>query len=108
MKSSLFGKLLLAAAITIAASPVAAEDIDIYAGNNSNAKSNVLLVLSNEANWSASASTAGCVLGTEMNSSFDGRVGGVEICGLYKAVTAIGATSSLVRIQNVSARRETP
>ena len=39
MKSSLFGKLLLAAAITIAASPVAAEDIDIYAGNNSNAKS---------------------------------------------------------------------
>ena len=96
MKSSLFGKLLLAAAITIAASPVAAEDIDIYAGNNSNAKSNVLLVLSNEANWSATASTAGCVLGTEMNSSFDGRVGGVEICGLYKAVTAIGATPSLV------------
>lgn len=96
MKSSLVGKLALTAALVMAAGHAVAEDIDIYAGNNSNAKSNVLLVLSNEANWSATASTAGCVLGTEMNNSFDGTVGGVEICGLYKAVTAIGATPSLV------------
>ena len=95
MKTILLRKWLLATALAMAASHVVGEDIDLYAGNNSNAKSNVLLVLSNEASWSATSSTAGCVMGTEVSNTFNGTVGGVEICGLFKAVTAIGATPSL-------------
>lgn len=105
MKSPFMQKLLLAATLVTATGLAAAEDIDIYQGNNNSGTSNLLLVIDNSGAWNASSTTASanpaldCPTvgsGKILDSTLAGSAGGVEVCGIWKAVDAIGNTPSLL------------
>jgi type IV pilus assembly protein PilY1 len=94
MKSPTLRTLFLVASL-LAAGNAAAEDIDIYAGNSSNARSNLLVVLDNSGSWNGNASTTTCPAGV-LDSTLLSSAGGVEACGMWRAVDAIGNTPSLL------------
>jgi Tfp pilus tip-associated adhesin PilY1 len=67
-----------------------AEDIDIYSNSASTSGvPNVLLVLDNAANFSASASNCTYVDGTA--PSLNGTAGGIEQCAIYNVISALPA-----------------
>ena len=75
-----------------------AEDVDLYAGVQSNgAKPNLLVLLDNSAAWDADVSfTCTTPDGWQLPSNNDGKAVGFEQCALYNAVKAIGNSSALV------------
>ncbi len=69
-------------------SSVHAEDIDIYSDKpRSGDVPNVLLVLDNAANFSASA--AGCTYADNTAPSLNGTAGGIEQCAIYNVVSGL-------------------
>ena len=67
-----------------------AEDIDVYSGNSvDSGVPNVLLVLDNAANFSASAANCTYVDGTA--PSLNGTAGGIEQCAIYNVVSSLPA-----------------
>jgi type IV pilus assembly protein PilY1 len=94
MKLPLILKRILAVALVVAAGYAMAEDIDIYQANNNSSTSNLLVVFDNSASgWSSNATTncTAYALG-DLNSSG----GGVQACGMWRAVDQIGNTPSLL------------
>ena len=88
-----FKPLFLLASLLLALGNARAEDIDIYAGSQSNAKANLLVVMDNSGSWSAST-TFSCpvTLGAGMANS----AGGFEACGFYNALEQIRTTPVLL------------
>jgi type IV pilus assembly protein PilY1 len=72
------------------------EDIDIYAGNSSGGNSNLLIVLDNSGSWNGNANTSQCPTPQFDGSTLLSSGGGVQACGLWKAVEAIKSIPSLV------------
>lgn len=75
---------------SVLASPFAgmAEDIDIYDGNNAGNTPNLLIVLDNAANFSASAGT--CVYDDDKTApSLNGTAGGIEQCAIYNVINGL-------------------
>ena len=110
MKSSLIRKLLVAAALCAGAASAGAEDIDIYQANNTSATSNLLLVIDNSGAWNASAPTTNADPAKDcpstgvskiIDSTLANSSGGVETCGIWKAVDAIGNTPALLAKLNM-------
>lgn len=93
MKFSLLKKLLLASTLVFTTYHALAEDIDLYQANSSTGTSNLLVVFDNSASgWSSSATyTCPYALG-----SLSGSGGGVQACGMWRAVDTIGTTPSLL------------
>jgi len=88
----LFGLWLTLAVLAGASMGVHAEDIDIYSDNSdASGTPNVLLVLDNAANFSASAGNCTYVDGTA--PSLNGTAGGIEQCALYNVVSGLPAGS---------------
>lgn len=80
-----------------------AEDIDIYSDNaNTSGAPNVLLVLDNAANFSASAGTCTYVDGTA--PSLNGTAGGIEQCALYNVISSLpdGAVNLGLMVYNAT------
>lgn len=75
-----------------------AEDVDLYAGVQSNgAKPNLLVLLDSSAAWDASVSfTCTTPDGWQLPANNDGKAVGFEQCALYNAIKAIGNSSALV------------
>ena len=94
MKSQNLRTLVLLGSL-LGASNAAAEDIDIYAGNSSNATSNLLVVLDNSGSWNGNANTAQCP-GVFSASTLLSSAGGVQACGMWRAVDAIQNSPSLL------------
>jgi type IV pilus assembly protein PilY1 len=94
MKSPTLRTLLLVATL-FAARNATAEDIDIYAGNSSNAASNLLVIIDNSGSWSGNANTSQCPA-PFASSTLLSSAGGVQACGMWRAVDAIGNTPSLL------------
>src|SRR5260221_7426884 len=79
-------KTLAASLATLALGTAQAEDIDIFAGGNATVDSpNVLIVIDNSSNWSASLGANTCNAGTTKFHS--------EICAL--ATVASGLTTNI-------------
>jgi len=94
MRTTAFKSIFFAAAL-LAGGAAYAEDIDIYAGNSANSTSNLLIVLDNSGAWSGNANTSQCP--TQFNgSTLLSSGGGVQACGLWKAVDAIQNIPSLL------------
>lgn len=94
MKRNLFSRRILAASLAASAALVGparlhAEDIDIFtAGNGVTAPANVLIVLDNSSNWSATLGANECNSGnTAANTKF-----AAEICALKLVADAMPAT----------------
>ncbi len=69
---------------------VHAEDIDVYADNSSETGvPNVLLILDNAANFSASA--ASCTYSDGTAPSLNGTAGGIEQCAIYNVISSLPA-----------------
>jgi type IV pilus assembly protein PilY1 len=96
MKSPTLRTLFVLASL-LAASTAAAEDIDIYAGNSSGGNSNLLLVIDNSGAWNASSTTSQCPASV-LHSTLENSAGGVETCGIWRAVDSIGSTSLLGKL----------
>lgn len=100
MKSRTFGTLFLLASLFVVAGQTGAEDIDIYAGTNSDAKSNVLVVIDNSGAWNASSPygslPANAACQANQDSSIIDTSGGFEACGLYNALEQIKTTPVLL------------
>ena len=95
MKPSLVAKRMLAIALMATASHALAEDIDIYQANNNSATSNLLVVFDNSASgWSSNTNSIAslCPYATPMPT----KGGGVQSCGMWKAVDAIANTPALL------------
>jgi type IV pilus assembly protein PilY1 len=104
MKSPITQKLVLAVTLFMAATSAVAEDIDIYQANNTSATSNLLLVIDNSGAWNAAAPTASATPALDCPTAGAGKIldptlansaGGVETCGIWKAVDTIGNTPAL-------------
>lgn len=94
MKSISLSSILFAA-LMLAGGDAYAEDIDIYAGGSANASSNLLIVMDNSGAWNGNALTSQCP--TQFNgSTLLSSGGGVQACGLWKAVDAIQNIPSLL------------
>lgn len=100
-------KALLAATLVLAGVQARAADIDLFAGVTPTGADapNVLLVLDNAANFSASVTTQRCSItaagdvkvdgsGTAP-TSLDGTAGAVEQCALYSAIKSLDASSTV-------------
>ncbi len=105
MKLSANQILLVLATLLLPAGIALAEDIDIYQANNAAAQSNLLLVIDNSGSWNAAATTASAdstkncsTSGPDpiLHSTLANSAGGVETCGIWKAVDAIGKTDALL------------
>lgn len=81
-------KQFLAIALFVAAGASRAEDIDLFHKIDlPGAKPNVLFVLDNAANFSASA--ANCKYADDTAPSLNGTAGGIEQCALYNVIEAL-------------------
>ena len=94
MKRTLFTRRILAASLAATAAlcgpaRLHAEDVDIFtAGNGVTAPANVLIILDNSSNWSATLGANECNSGnTAANTKF-----AAEVCALQLAVDALPAT----------------
>ncbi|MBM3343264.1 MAG: hypothetical protein FJY56_14300 [Betaproteobacteria bacterium] len=107
MKSSIFKQLISAVALALAATSAIAEDIDIYQANNTSATSNLLLVIDNSGSWNASSTTTSADPALNcpttpagatqiLDPTLADSAGGVEVCGIWKAVDTIGKTDALL------------
>lgn len=77
-----------------------AEDIDLYSATAANAgKPNVLFVLDNAANFSASAAACTYVDGT--SPSLNGTAGGIEQCALYNVVSNLPVNADGSGVVNI-------
>ncbi len=78
----------LAAACALSCAGVAtADDIDIFTGNNSTSKPNVLIVIDSSSNWSSTLGPNPCNTGnTATTTKF-----GAEICALTTAIAGLGS-----------------
>jgi type IV pilus assembly protein PilY1 len=94
MKSPTLRTLFLVASL-LAGGNAAAEDIDIYAGTSSSARSNLLVVIDNSGSWNGNAVTGQCPAAFSSSTLLD-SAGGVEACGMWRAVDAIGNTPALL------------
>lgn len=81
----------LALTASLAASVAVAEDIDLFIGvpGGEIQTPNVLLVLDNGANFSASAPASECQGTAGWPSALNNTVGGIEQCALYKVVESL-------------------
>ncbi len=80
-------RALAAACALSCASLAKAEDIDIFTGNNSSSKPNVLIVIDSSSNWSATLGPNSCNTGnTATNTKF-----GAEICALTTVIAGLGS-----------------
>ncbi len=85
---------LLATLFTVAAMlpylPVLAADTDLFvgAGGASNNLANVVMVLDNSADFSASADTSVCPAGT-LPAGMVNSAGGIEACAIYKVIDTL-------------------
>lgn len=77
---------------------VNAEDIDLFAGTNTTnvSKPNVLLVIDNAANFSASASHTCTIDG--VTTVLSGTAGGIEQCALHTVISGLAADSVNIAI----------
>lgn len=92
MKTSRIFLHCLMAGLLGVSSFIHAEDIDLYSDSASTAGlPNVLLVLDNAANFSASAGNCTYVDGTA--PSLNGTAGGIEQCAIYNVVSGLPADS---------------
>lgn len=81
-------KQFLAIGLLVAAGASQADDIDLFHKIDlPGAKPNVLFVIDNAANFSASAATCKYVDGT--SPTLDGTAGGIEQCALYNVIEAL-------------------
>src|SRR5688572_4297713 len=90
MKNQLVKSLLIATALVFNLSAMA-EDIDLFVGPPASATDlpNLMMVMDNAANFSASAGTgAVCTIGGLPNS-LGNTVGGIEQCALYNVINAL-------------------
>lgn len=78
--------------------PVMAEDTDLFtASANPTELPNIMIVMDNGANFSASAAGSTCIIGdggvsagaNQVATALSGSVGGIEQCALYKVVSDI-------------------
>lgn len=85
--------ILVGSWLAIVGSSVHAEDIDLFVDNPASASEapNVLLVLDNGANFSASAAFASCPGVTGM-TGLANTTGGIEQCALYKVIEGMSST----------------
>lgn len=75
---------LFAAALLLAHASTQAEDIDLFTGSPASDSSNVLFLIDNAANFSASAATCKYPDGTA--PSLNGTIGGLQQCALYAVI----------------------
>lgn len=77
-----------------------AEDIDLYSATPSTGgRPNVLFVLDNAANFSASA--ANCTYADGTSPSLDGTAGGIEQCALYNVVNGLPVNADGTGVVNI-------
>ncbi|MEO8187556.1 MAG: hypothetical protein ABI580_09370, partial [Burkholderiaceae bacterium] len=96
---SSFRRLITAFVLGLAAtSPALADDIDIYSlPNTEGFRPNVLIILDNSANWSASISTplcsaAGALVKTSNPGKEEGSKMGAQKCALYRLISSLSIT----------------
>jgi len=79
----------LAAACAVAIGTAQAEDIDIFTGNNSSSKPNVLIIIDSSSNWSATLGSNTCNTGNMAdNTKF-----AAEICALTTVIGSLGTAN---------------
>lgn len=89
-----FCKSCLILLLLAAHSPVFAEDIDLFVSSPTAAADlpNLMIVLDNAANFSAST-TNSCIISGSVNS-LQGTTGGIEQCALYKVIEELAPLSA--------------
>lgn len=81
-------KMALVATLAFSYAGAQAEDIDLFASPPSGGASNVLFIIDNAANFSASA-THGCTYVDGGTPSLGNTTGGMEQCALYNAISSL-------------------
>lgn len=92
--------LLVCAAVLLGVGGARAEDIDLYSVTSANTgKPNLLFVLDNAANFSASA--ANCTYVDNTAPSLNGTAGGIEQCALYNVVSGLPVNADGTGVMNI-------
>lgn len=88
MKTMSFFRAGLFAALVLSPLAGRADDIDIYDGNNTGHAPNLLIVLDNAANFSASAGN--CTYDDDGTApTLNGTAGGIEQCAIYNVINSL-------------------
>ena len=92
-------KKVLAVAFLLVTSAVNAEDIDLFMvpGKSTKTPPNMLLVLDNAANFSASAAGTTCKI-NGVATAMSGTVGGIEQCALYDVIAGLPTTADATKV----------
>lgn len=93
-------KTVLTAFLAFSYAGAQAEDIDLFASPPSGGASNVLFIIDNAANFSASA-THGCTYVGGGTPSLGNTTGGMEQCALYNAISSLKVSPDGSALMNI-------